>query len=441
MDKIANQTILQPLTLDRQSPEGSKQHKDDDWLCIICDHIEKNEKDSKKILQHLYFTHHLIISDANDIADLREYLKFWNKEYKGQKIEEYCTTMLWKQKPDGTKTEEDEKYYLLSDIVPKDKELRMNLQKKKVEVALARHQFERSDRNYIRGCLYCRSAIDPTRYSYIEHLYSKHFLHLGKPENLVFIDELIDFLEEKLSNLVCIYCEKIFKDRATLKEHMRKKGHKKINPENKAYDRFFMVNYKIKEPTIKSQNPQKSYTPRDLHENNFDDDDKEIFENEDSEWNEWNEQDKEILTTCLFCTHKDKDFNELLGHMKLIHNFNFEEITINLNFYKKVKLVNYIRRKVHLKQCLSCDESFENAEILLTHLSHENHNQCDVKSFDKPEFFFPTFEDDNFLCHLDNFDENDDMSDDSFGAVISEDRLLSINEDAEMLSREKFIDI
>jgi len=83
MDRIANQTILQPLTLDRQSPEGSRQHKNDDWLCILCEHIEKNENDSKKILQHLYFTHHLIISDANDIADLKEYLKFWNKEYKG----------------------------------------------------------------------------------------------------------------------------------------------------------------------------------------------------------------------------------------------------------------------------------------------------------------------------------------------------------------------
>lgn len=349
--------------------------------------------------------------------------------------------MLWKQKPDGTKTEENEKYYLLSDIVPKDKEIRLKLQKEMIEKALARHQFERSDRNFIRGCLYCRSAIDPTRYSYIEHLYNKHFLHLGKPENLVFIDDLIDFLEDKLCSLICIYCEKIFKDRGTLKEHMRKKGHKKINPENKSYDRFFMVNYKIKEPTIR--NPQKSYLPRDFNESNFDhdDDDKEIFENEDSEWSEWNEHDKEISTTCLFCSHKDKDFSNLLTHMQQIHKFNFEEATVNLNFYQKVKLVNYIRRKIHLRQCLACDKSFENSEILLTHLSHENHLQCDKKSFDKAEFFFPTFEDDNFLCHLDNFDVNDDMSDDSFGAVISEDRLLSINEDAEMLSREKFIDI
>lgn len=347
--------------------------------------------------------------------------------------------MLWKQKPDGTKTEEDEKYYLLSDIVPKDKQIRLDLQQRMIEKALARHQFERSDRNFNRGCLYCRSPIDPTRYSYIEHLYSKHFLHLGKPENLVFIDDLIDFIEDKLSNLVCIYCEKIFKDRATLKEHMRKKGHKKINPDNKAYDQFFMINYKIKDSPPKST--QKSFTPRDFHQPSIDEDDKEIFENEDVDWSEWKEQEKEIYSTCLFCQHKEKEFSDLLGHQHVAHKFNFADATINFNFYQKVKLVNYIRRKIHLKQCLACDVTFETTELLLNHLSHENHFKCDVKSFDKPEFFFPTFEDDNFLCHLDNFDDGDEMSDDSFGAVISEDRLLTINQDAEMLSREKFIDI
>ena len=36
----------------------------------------------------------------------------------------------------------------------------------------------------------------------------------------------------------CIYCEKTFKTRDVLKEHMRKKGHKKINPKNVAYDRY-----------------------------------------------------------------------------------------------------------------------------------------------------------------------------------------------------------
>lgn len=44
-------------------------------------------------------------------------------------------------------------------------------------------------------------------------------------------------------SLICIYCEKLFKDRTALKEHMRKKLHKRINPNNKEYDKFYINNY------------------------------------------------------------------------------------------------------------------------------------------------------------------------------------------------------
>lgn len=344
--------------------------------------------------------------------------------------------MLWKQLPDGTATENDEKYYLLSDVLPKDKELRKNLQSKIIEKALERHQFERSDENYKRGCLYCRHDIQPaTRYNFIEHLYEKHFLLLGKPENLVYIDELIDHLEEKLTNLICIYCEKIFKDRATLKEHMRKKGHKKINPQIKEYDKFFIVNYKIKDELPKER---KYFSPQQRFNQQQDD---EIFtNNDDSEWSEWSEDDKETSITCLFCSHYNSNFDEILSHMRSSHQFDFEKSTENSNFYQKVKLVNFIRRKIHLKQCLNCKENFESLENLLDHLKSQKHHKIDDdKAYDKPEFFFPTFEDDSFLCHLDNFND-DSMSEESV-PVISEDRFVTVNEDAELLSKEKFIDI
>ena len=82
------------------------------------------------------------------------------------------------------------------------------------------------------------------RYDYIDHLSEQHNLHLGKPQNLVYIDDLIDQIEEVLDNLKCIYCEKIFPDRPTLKEHMRKKIHKRINPLDTKYDKYFIINYK-----------------------------------------------------------------------------------------------------------------------------------------------------------------------------------------------------
>lgn len=151
--------------------------------------------------------------------------------------------MLLDQFPDG-KPSKNEKYYLLSDVLPEDYELRVNLHTKRLENILAQHQFERTDKTFNRGCLYCRDSISPTRYDFLEHLFTKHFLQLGKPTNLVYISELIDLVEDKMEKLICLFCEKTFKDRPTLKEHMRKKGHKRINPDNKIYDKFFLVNYK-----------------------------------------------------------------------------------------------------------------------------------------------------------------------------------------------------
>ena len=46
-------------------------------------------------------------------------------------------------------------------------------------------------------------------------------------------------------SLLCLYCEKTFKDRFTLKEHMRKKLHKRLNPNNTQYDKYYLVNYLV----------------------------------------------------------------------------------------------------------------------------------------------------------------------------------------------------
>lgn len=86
MEEISKQTILQPLTLDPDSQEVKNEIKDNNWLCLFCEYIERNEKDSKKILQHLYFTHRLVIADANEIGDLKEYLKFWKEQFKGNNV-------------------------------------------------------------------------------------------------------------------------------------------------------------------------------------------------------------------------------------------------------------------------------------------------------------------------------------------------------------------
>ena len=51
------------------------------------------------------------------------------------------------------------------------------------------------------------------------------------------------YLSVHTCSLQCLYCERTFRDHTTLKDHMRKKQHKKINSQNKVYDRFYIINY------------------------------------------------------------------------------------------------------------------------------------------------------------------------------------------------------
>ena len=69
-----------------------------------------------------------------------------------------------------------------------------------------------------------------------------HNFSVGLPDNIVFVEEFLSLLDKKLGQNICLYCERIFKDRTVLKEHMRKKIHKKINPQNKEYDKVIKAN-------------------------------------------------------------------------------------------------------------------------------------------------------------------------------------------------------
>lgn len=337
-------------------------------------------------------------------------------------FEEYCTTMLLDQLPDGTPAK-NEKYYLLSDILPQDYELRKNLRTKRLESILAQHQHERTDRSFTKECLYCRDVITGLRSDYLEHLFQKHFLQLGRPENLVFVDELIDIVQHNLEILKCLYCEKIFKDRSTLKEHMRKKGHKKINPNIQLYDKFFLVNYKNEKAkhvkTMSSKDEEKE------------DEKLEPSSDQDEDWSDWDEETVQL--TCLFCKTKSSDFSSLKEHMLSDHEVDFDESTKDLTFYQKIKTVNYVRRQIHILQCVTCDEKFECFENLSEHMNVESHFGIgEKKQWDKAEFFFPTYEVDGVLCLLDDPNEKDEV------LIIPEDNSMERNKDAESLSLESF---
>ncbi|CAD0202470.1 unnamed protein product [Chrysodeixis includens] len=402
---VKEKEFFGPLTLHQKAevPSIFKSEESFECTCVLCEENFTLPSNEKQLLTHLFMEHRLVIADVNQIADLKEYLRYWRLRFQDESLPYFCSTLLLDSKPDGT-ISRDEEYYLLSDVSPEDKELRTNLQHAKLEKLLERHQFEREDKNYVRECLFCRNVSTTTRASYLSHLYEKHNFHIAKPDNLIFIDELINMIATKLEKLQCIFCEGYFKDRTILKEHMRKKGHKRINPDNKEYDKYFLVTYiGDRQWHHRLNKPLNTRKPIDF----------ENVSNPDSDpdWSEWTEENGPAIT-CLLCEHTDKEYNSILGHMAQQHEFSFAKATEQMDFYHKVKVVNYIRRQIHMKQCLSCELKFDDSKNLEKHIKEMKHWVLCKEKWDQPEYYFPTYEDDLFLCFIQDDDESWWSSDD-----------------------------
>ncbi|XP_011868388.1 PREDICTED: zinc finger protein 277 isoform X2 [Vollenhovia emeryi] len=369
-----------------------------DTKCPLCDRRFVLPTTEQDFLTHLFEAHRLVIADVWKIASLRSYVHYWSIKFKEAPLTTYCTTLLMDCTPDGQPSK-DEPYFLLSDCLSEDKTLRDEIHQAKLEWTLAQQEAERADTSFKRGCIFCRTEICGSRAAYIKHLYQKHNLYLGKPENLVFVDELLDKIQHNVESLICIYCEGTFKDRTVLKEHMRKKFHKCINPHNKTYDKFYINNY---------LNPERTWKQKQAHSKTNPDAGGGSSENEDEEssWSDWN--DESIGITCLFCNYSNKEFTCILGHMKETHSFDFEETVKDLNFYQKVKVVNYIKRQIQLQRCIFCETASDN---VLEHMKSEQH--CKIatqKVWDQPEYYFPMSENDSFLYNLDAASNSDEES-------------------------------
>lgn len=368
-------------------------------ICILCDKEYKcpNEKDS--LLGHIFEEHKIVIADVHLISNLPKYIEYWKQRFAEAPITEFCTTILADIKKDGVPLKGNE-YYLLSDVHEEDKKVRERLQNELLESALAQQKIEREDSSYSRGCLFCRQVIEPTRSEYIKHLSTHHNLQLGKPDNLVYIDKLIEMIEAKMENLQCIYCEKFFKDRNVLKEHMRKKLHKRINPDNEVYDQFYIINYKGPDKVWKSERKRKDSA-----------------EDEPCDWSDWQET-LTVSIVCLICEETFPSWESVVSHMKNEHNFDYESNTADMDFYEQVKLVNYIRRQLYKNLCVNCGVQLTSRKEVLEHMVSENHLYLPPKDlWNQPEYYFPTYENDAFLCQIDDVRDNNELDSDLSDAL------------------------
>lgn len=125
-----------------------------------------------------------------------------------------------------------------------DNELLQEIQIRKINELICIQQNERNSR-YAHFCLFCRSVGKLEVKQLFAHMLSDHGFYIGDPDNLVNINLFLDGLRAKLDKCVCLMCDRTFKNLPTLRKHMRKWKHCKLNPKNEFFDRFYLTNYTI----------------------------------------------------------------------------------------------------------------------------------------------------------------------------------------------------
>jgi hypothetical protein len=129
---------------------------------------------------------------------------------------------------------------------------------------------------------------------------------------------------------------------------------------------------------------------------------------------------------CLYCPAAYSETTDLLHHMKVVHGFDFVSLRteLGLHFYQQVglvaslgwhlvlqvKLINYIRRMVHLGCCTGCSERFPSKDGLVEHLAWAGHHTpASPSDWDQPQYYFPTYENDNLLFGLEDPDAGEEV--------------------------------
>uniref|UniRef100_A0A8C0QNW3 Zinc finger protein 277 n=1 Tax=Chelonoidis abingdonii TaxID=106734 RepID=A0A8C0QNW3_CHEAB len=283
------------------------------------------------------------------------YILYWKKRFTEQPITDFCSVIRTNSE---APIEEQDNYFLLCDVLPEDRLLREQLQQKRLREILEQQQRERNDTSFHSICMFCDKEFTGNRSVLFNHMARDHAFNVGLPDNIVNCNEFLAALQKKLDNLQCLYCEKIFRDKNTLKDHMRKKQHRRINAKNTEYDRFYIINYL---EFGKSWEEVQS------------EDDRELLDNVEEDWSDWEEHP--VCAVCLFCEKQADTTEKLCLHMKEAHGFDFLKIKTEhgLKFYQQVKLVNFIRREIHQCRCYNCKEMFQSKTELINHMEITKH--------------------------------------------------------------------
>ncbi|KAI8394224.1 uncharacterized protein BYT42DRAFT_487161 [Radiomyces spectabilis] len=348
--------------------------------------------DTTALIKHIKDEHNIVFKNLHHMyMALDSYLARWATELRQQPLATFASKC----------PNEDNVYIIDPAHCELDKKIREEMQKNKLDEILEIQQREReTDSKLPRKCLFCKIVCD-NRTVLFKHMFSEHNFNIGLPDNLVNVSEFLGILESHLSKLQCLYCEKTFTSPAVLRKHMRKKKHFKIAPKNRQYDRFYVINYR--EPGKNWENLE--------HDNYESDDERE----DDRSWADWKEEESQS-TMCLFDNQMFPSPEEALNHMRESHSFDLDKIRKekDLDFYKIIVLINYIRHQSSLNQCFSCGTTVDDFSLLAPHLEKEGcvgkFVPMDAEFWKDPKYLLPTYENDPLLTGVD--DEESDVDED-----------------------------
>ncbi|XP_027200176.2 LOW QUALITY PROTEIN: zinc finger protein 277 [Dermatophagoides pteronyssinus] len=357
--------------------------------CFVCKKQLKEQSDElfedffRSYEQHLLNNHQIIIPKFQSVDEFIDFLQQCISLDQLQS-ENRCQQFTFK------KFDKIFNYFLIDKQQMSEIVIKKIVEKHFLEKILNESQKQRSDPNFSRMCLFCRKIFSENRSQLFDHLYNDHNFFIGHPDNIIDANEFLDILEEKLKKLLCLYCEREFKNWNVLKEHMRKKGHKTLNHNNREYDRFYLINYLCNDKHWKQIKK----------ENDF------YIDNTNDDWDDWivdDDNDNQLDCLCFFCPFKQK-FDNIRQHLRMEHDFDFDKILAIDDFYDRIMIINFIRKNILTNQCYICQDTFENRDNLFEHLQNTRHmTRLPSKNvYHSPEYYFPALDDDCFLMFLDD---------------------------------------
>ncbi|KAH0789846.1 zinc finger protein [Histomonas meleagridis] len=274
---------------------------------------------------------------------------------------------------------------------PEEKSLRRLLHKMLLDRTMAQHEYERTTKIDNIPCLFCKDSFSGTWHQYLQWLFEVHRFNPGRPQNLVYIEDLINHLRSKINSNRCIHCDQHFDKPHLLRAHMKKKPHDKI-PDSRYYDKFYMVNYleEGKKWQDIAQDGDAEGGPESIEEGLKDFGD--LSEGEE--------------TKCLICDLVSFSPRETIMHMRRYHGFYMNEIknAVGGDFYKLVRFVNYARKMKNEKRCFVCAQPVLGNYAEHIHL-HDSKVPNNLPQFvDDKELLIPVIPSDPLLTVLEDFD-------------------------------------